>query len=189
MVLKKLYSDYFQKSITFLYPVIGISSKANIKPYGTFLFFPGIELQDRKLIVVYEKCSSEGFRAFEKQVLFRNSMFSELVELKGDFTAYLFTFEDNKRDWDAFILGRYSQMTPEAKTKLKNFYGDGTANWGYIESFLYPNKYIDQYANLLADEKDQPEMIEILKKVGELCDPYDAKRETLLMEKKDESIT
>lgn len=182
MVIKKIYDEYFQKSKTFLYPLIGISSKANIKPIGTYLFYENISVQDRKLIVVYKNCSADGFRAFEKQVLFRNPMFSEFIELGGDEIAYLFTFEECTRDWDAFILGRYSQMTPLAKNKLKHFYGDGTANWGYIESYLYPDKYIDQYANLLADEKDLPEMIAILEKVGELCDPYNAVQETLVME-------
>jgi hypothetical protein len=45
----------------------------------------------------------------------------------------------------------------------------------YIQSFLYPNKWYDQYASLLEVDVD------MLKAVGELCDKPNLEKEKLIL--------
>ena len=47
------------------------------------------------------------------------------------------------------------------------------SEYKYIDSWLYPEKYFEVYAKLLQVD------IEILKTIGELCDPIDMEKENL----------
>jgi hypothetical protein len=172
-MIEKLYGKYFQKSRSFLYPILGIKrTSANI-PKGTYISLEGlIGPEDMKLICVYPVNESEGFKAFENQMLIGNPLFSEKMQVSNT-NIYIFDLESYKIDWFNFILGKYSKLSNPVKRAIKTYYGEKTAEYKYIESYLYPEKYFETYANLL--EVD----IATLENIGELCDACDLEKETL----------
>jgi hypothetical protein len=70
-------------------------------------------------------------------------------------------------------MGRYSQFSPVLKRAIKLYYGEKTAEYKYIETYLYPEKFFDHYAKLLDVD------VETLKNLGELCNAFDQEKETL----------
>jgi hypothetical protein len=71
-----------------------------------------------------------------------------------------------------FVVGAYSKFSSNGKRFLSDYYGIHTAEWVYIESYIFPKKYFKQYAEIL--EVD----VKILQEVGELCDKYNEEKET-----------
>ena len=187
MALKSIYSKYHQKSRTFLYPLLGYKSSSNYKPFGTFIEWYGrIKKTDRKLIVLYKTLDTEGWKSFEHGMIKTHPNYVNCFELEEDYIAYIFTLEKYKNEWNNFLLGKYSKFSPEAKNVIKAFFGVNTGNWETVESYLYPERFFDQYAILLADPQDVPKMIECITAHGELCDPYNSKEECLMVEPREE---
>ena len=55
-MIDKLYSKYFQKSRSFLYPVLGIKKKSSVIPSGTYVSIKDkIGPEDMKLICTFKK--------------------------------------------------------------------------------------------------------------------------------------
>lgn len=172
-MIDKLYGKYFQKSRSFLYPVLGIKRTSNRAPAGTYISLDGkIGAEDMKLICTFKHDESEGFQSFENQMLTSNPLFEEKIVVK-DYNLYVFNFEPYKHDWFNFLLGKYSKLSIVVKRAIKTYYGENSAEYKYIESYLYPEKFIDVYAKLLDVSTDS------LKSIGELCDPFDMEKETL----------
>ena len=172
-MVEKIYSKYFQKSRSFLYPALGIKRSSAFTPTGTYLSLQGVyEPEDCKLLCCFKQDESEEYKSFEEQMLTGNPLFVQKTQIE-DYTAYVFDFDAYSRDWDAVILGRYSQISPVLKRAIKTFYGEATSEYEYIESYLFPEKYFEVYGKILDIS------IDTLKQIGELCDPADLEKETL----------
>lgn len=172
-MIDKLYGKYFQKSRSFLYPILGIKRTSSSTPAGTYVSLDGlIGAEDMKLICVYPINTSEGFQAFENQMLTGNPLFEEKIQVEENY-IYVFNLESYKVDWFNFIMGKYSKLSNPVKKAIKQYYGERSAEYKYIESYIYPEKYFDIYAKLL--EVD----VKTLESIGELCDPCDLEKETL----------
>ena len=178
-MIESLYTKYFQKSRSFLFPALGIKRTSNFTPTGVYLSIDGvIQPEDAKLICSYKKDLSEGFKKFESQMLIGNPLFSHVINIE-DYNLYVFDFEIYQQDWFSFLLGKYSKLSPVLKRAIKSYYGDTSSEYKYIETYLHPEKYFDVYAKLL----DVP--ASTLKELGELCDPCDLEKETLKIPVKD----
>jgi hypothetical protein len=172
-MIEKLYGKYFQKSRAFLYPILGIKRTSATAPNATYVSLDGlIPPEDMKLVCVYPINDSEAFKAFESQMLTGNPLFEEKLQIK-DNNIYIFNLEGYKLDWFNFMLGKYSKLSTQVKRAIKQYYGERSNEYKYIESYLYPEKYFEIYANLL--EVD----VSTLENLGELCDPCDLEKETL----------
>lgn len=172
-MIDSLYTKYFQKSRSFLYPALGIKRSAHHTPSGTYISLDGVVgPEDMKLIVTFREDTSEGFKAFEQQMLLSNPLFSSILHVQ-DYNVYLFDYESYKNDWFNFILGKYSKLSNPLKKAIRLYYGENSSEFKYIESYLHPDKYFEVYAKLLNIEPG------VLKQVGELCDPCDIEKETL----------
>jgi len=64
-------------------------------------------------------------------------------------------------------------MTKKSKEIICNFFGEKGTIADYVESYLYPDYYWDDYSKILNIN------IEDLIEVGELCDIPDLKKEDL----------
>jgi len=171
--MDKLYGKYFQKSLSFLFPLLGIKKSSPFTPVGSFLSLTGIvEPEDMVLVVVYNKDESERFRAFETMMLLDNPMFQEKYQTNDKY-IYLFNYSMHQNDWFNFLMGKYSKLSTQLKRSIKLYYGETSVQYQYMDSYLYPQKYFDKYAELLGIE------VKILKKLGELCDSWDVEKETL----------
>ena len=183
-MIDKLYGKYFQKSRSFLYPMLGIKRGSYITPAGTYISLAGrVEPEDVKLICTFRDDQSEGFKSFENQMLLTNPLFIEKIRIK-DFNLYVFDLEIYQTDFFNFLLGRYSKFSNHLKRAIKTYYGEKSAEYQVIETYLYPDKYFDTYAKLLDVNVD------LLRKIGELCNPCDLEKEILKIPVEDlESLT
>lgn len=173
MSIQSLNKEYIQKSRIFLYPALGIKRGSN-SPIQIYAAWEGVyKPEDYKLSCLYHLRNDTEFRAFEKMKLFGNPLFHDFKVAPDNRAVYVFDFSKYKLDWNCFLRGQYSKMSPEHKTKIKQFYGMTSSNFAYIESFLHPEKYFNMYSRMLLTEE------KILKEVGELCDPPDLEKETL----------
>ena len=176
MAINALYRKYFQKSKIFLYPLLGIK-KGNIVPSETYLSWnDSYGPEDAKLICVYDSDYTSTFLNFEENVLLKHNRLCDHVRLNPNLTICTFDFSDLKDDWMLFIDGKYSQMNDLIKRKILTYFEKNSGNYVYIQSYLYPKKYMSKYAELL----DVP--IDLLESVGELCDKPDLEKEKLLIE-------
>ena len=172
-MIDSLYTKYFQKSRSFLYPALGIKRTSVHAPSGTYIALEGrINPEDMKLVCTFKEDNSEGFRSFEQQLLITNPLFEKIVHVE-DYSVYTFDYSGYQNDWFNFIMGHYSKFTNPLKRAIKQYYGEQSSEYKYIDSYLYPEKYVDVYAKLLGIEP------ELLTQVGELCDPCDLEKETL----------
>ena len=172
-MIDNLYNKYFQKSRSFLYPVLGIKKSSAFTPSGTYISLPGkYGAEDMKLIVSFRYSDTAEFLEFEAQMLTGNPLFEECFKVR-EYSIYVFDFQVYQNDWLQFLTGKYSKLSTVTKKAIKTYYGDKSSEYKYIDSYLYPDKYYDLYAKLLdVNVKD-------LKQIGELCDPWDMEKETL----------
>ena len=177
-MISQIYNKYFQKSMTFLYPLLGFKKDKHQRPLQTYLSWSGTayDSSSRKLICVYEIKNTEDWKVFEREYLITHKMLDMCVPLDNNKIVYIFDFNSMASDYDAFLNGKYSELSPFVKKTLTDYYGVHTPEWVYIESFLFPAKYFKQYSQILDVEED------FLKSVGELCDHHDKEKECFMEE-------
>jgi len=170
-MINGIYKKYFQKSFTFLYPLLEISKK-DYKPTQTYLEWDNVHGKDsKKLICTFKRETTTGWYDFEKEHLINHPMLDYCLPIDDKHVVYVFDFNIYKEDYESFLDGKYSKFTTRAKMLLTNYYGIHTPEWVFIESYVFPESYFDKYAEILEID------VEVLKKVGELCDKYDSKKE------------
>ena len=186
--LESLYKDYVQKSRLFLYPALGMRRGQSVTPIQTYASWEGhYALTDRKLCCLYHVRSDEEFRAFESFIV-KHEMFYDFKLTEQDKGVYVFDFGKQRDDWDMFLQGKYSKLSNDLKKKIRNFFGIN--NQGYIDSFLFPERYFSMYADMLTSSRSEHgDMLRLLTEVGELCSTPDLEKENLVMSVKDLHMT
>ena len=176
MALNSVYKKYFQKSKVFLYPLLGIKRGVSVIPVETYFGWEGYyNSEDMKLICVYDIRTDDEYVLFEKNTLLKHNRLCDYIKVNSQ-AILTFDFSDMENDWFHLINGRYSKISLELKQKILGFFDKYSGNYAYIHSYLIPEKYFSNYAELLDVE---PEM---LIKVGELCSKPDTAKETLVIE-------
>ena len=179
MALNSVYKKYFQKSKVFLYPILGIKRGVSVVPTETYVSWKGYYgSEDMKLICVYDVRTDEEYKHFEKNVLLNHNRLNDYVKV-GNQLVLTFDLSDLGDDWFHFINGKYSKISMNLKQKILTFFDKYSGNYAYMHSYLIPEKYFNNYAELLDVE---PEM---LIQVGELCTKPDIDKETLILETAD----
>lgn len=178
MALNSVYRKYFQKSQVFIYPLLGIKRGAAYVPKATYIAWEENDTtsEDMKLVCVYNNDGSNTFDVFVKSVLLKHARLFGYVKADSKTSVFTFEFSDLSDDWENFLKGKYSKINLNLKAKILNFFDPQSGNYQYIKSYLYPEKYYDQYAELLNTD------VELLKSVGELCTKPDLAKETLQLE-------
>ena len=176
MGLKSIYSKYFQKSKVFLYPLLGVKRGNNIVPIETYICWDDhFTHEDMKFICLYETKKTSEYKDFERNVLIKHTRLLEFVK-KDNKAIFVFDFNDLEEDWDHFINGKYSKLSSNVKSKILKFFDKHSGNYAYMYSYLMPEKHFSEYSEILNVEE------EFLRKVGELCNKPDLKKETLVFE-------
>lgn len=177
MVIDALYRTYFQKSKIFLYPLLDIKRGASVVPEQTYLSWEGyLTAEDIKMIAVYPKRTDSEYLSFEKNVLLKHSRTTDFVVLNESQVVVTFDFSDLESDYRKFIDGKFSQMDIKLKRKIRDFFEKNSGNYVYVDSYLFPEKYFQLYADLLGVNED------LLRSVGELCSPPNLDKENLVAE-------
>ena len=176
MALTSIYKKYFQKSKVFLYPLLGIKRGSAVVPKETYVAWEGrCTSEDMKLVCVYDFRNDTEYKKFEKYTLLGHNRLSDYVIIKSE-VIFTFDLSDLNDDWFYFINGKYSKLSSKTKEKILNFFDRYSGNYAYMHSYLVPERYFNNYAELLDVETD------ILKEVGELCNKPDLDKETLILE-------
>jgi hypothetical protein len=176
MALNALYSKYFQKSKIFLYPLLDIK-RGSIVPSETYLgWADNYNPDNMKLICVYKPQETDFYNDFEVETLLKHTRLCDFIKVDSDTSVFIFDFSDYKNDWTFFITGKYSKISDELKRKILNYFDKKSGNYTYVESYLFPEKYVKKYAEIL----DVP--VDLLLSVGELCDKPNLEKEMLLLE-------
>lgn len=176
MALNSVYKKYFQKSKVFLYPLLGIKRGVSVIPVETYVSWQGYyNSEDMKLICVYDVRTDAEYKHFEKTVLLSHSRLCDFVKVNSQ-AILTFDFSDLGDDWFHFINGRYSKLSMNLKQKIMTFFDQHSGNYAYMHSYLLPEKYFSNYAQLLGVD------VNLLREVGELCTKPDIDKETLIME-------
>lgn len=180
--ISNLYNKYFQKSRSFLYPALDIRKTSDFPPTGTYMSLEGVtQIEDCKLICSYKSDDSDKFLEFEKRMLVGNPLFIKKLPVRS-YNLYLFDYQSYTNDWFNVIMGKYSKLSPVLKKAIRNYYGEDSNEYKHMQTFLYPDNYYDIYAHLLGVD------ISLLQSVGELCDPCDIEKETLIIPVEDLEI-
>lgn len=177
MALTALYKKYFQKSKIFLYPLLDIQRGSYAVPTETYICWNSYyNSEDMRLVCVYNVDNNLKYEEFEKKVLFKHSRLVDYTKINDTTSVFTFDFSDYSEDWFNFMNGKYSKINPILKRKILNYFNDNSANYVYVNSYLYPEKFFTQYATILDVD------VEFLKEVGELCSKPDLNKETLVLE-------
>lgn len=171
--MEELYKEYFQKSKTFLYPLLGFSRVYQPMVKEVFLSWDGYtKLEDKHLICVFKKNDSEKWSNFEINNLMTHPLLIESIAINDNKVIYIFDFSvpGYVEDFDLFIKGKYSKLSINAKKHIAKYFGINTPEWVYIESFIHPAKYYKIYSKLLGIDVDHL-------KDGELCSFFDSDKE------------
>jgi hypothetical protein len=177
MVIDALYRKYFQKSKIFLYPLLDIKRGTSVVPIETYVSWnETLTSEDMKLVCVYHSRTDSEYMQFEQNVLFKHNRLSDVVKTNDTKTVVTFDFSDLNNDWISFIEGKYSKLNIKTKRKILDFFDKNSGNYAYVESYLYPEKHFQTYADLLGVD------IDMIISVGELCDKPDLDKENLVLE-------
>ena len=176
MAVKSVYNKYFQKSKVFLYPLLGFKRGIKVVPSETYLAWDPFYIpEDMKLVCLYHPNKSNEYEKYEKESLLKHTRLCDIKEVDKHNKLFIFDFNDLKDDWEYFIKGKYSKLDPSLKGKIKSFFDINSANYVYMNSYLYPESYFSNYAEVLNVDTD------FLESVGELCSKPDIEKETLIM--------
>ena len=172
--MQEIYKKYFQKSATFLYPMLGIKKSKSPKPRQTYVSWgDDFHYTDRKLIVLYDRDTTEVWKKFEANILMTHPMLMDSIIVNDDQIIYIFDFDlpEHREDFDNFIIGKYSKFSNDAKKKITDYFGIQSPEWIFIESYIHPKKYFQAYSDILGVD------LETLQKIGELCDKFNSDKE------------
>lgn len=183
-MIVSLQNEYFHKSWSFLFPLLGLrrDQESWERPVSTHIAWSDrYQPEDRRLIVVYENHNHDPWYLYLSSNICALKSFEQLYTTQNEeHIIAVFNLEHRKEDMDAFLSGKYSRMSDEARNVIRQFYGVTSTQWAYLETFLYPEKHFRTYAILLGQGEPGTSITEeSLREIGELCDPYDLAKETL----------
>lgn len=171
---KYLIGRYFQKSLNYLYPLIGVDKDALFKPSCYLWWGQDVSIDDNRILVLYQETDSVLYEPFEKNEMFSNPYFEVCYRLEGGSNAYVFDLSSYKDTVAKFKRGNYSQFAEGIKKRILVFHGASTDKiprpGRHIHTSLYPELYYD----LVAEEIG----VTGLEEVGELTDAPNELKET-----------
>lgn len=182
MIINELYKKYFQKSKIFMYPLLGIVRGNVIPDEVYFSISDKYKPQDRKLVLVYDPKMDLKYETFKEDSLVNHKLLLEWFEDHNGNEIFVFDMSAFASDWDLFLAGKYSQMSLDVRSQILNFFEKKSANFAYLQSFLFPEKWFKRYAEIL----DVSEAL--LKEVGELCDKPNVEKEQFKLILKEECL-
>lgn len=175
IILKNLYTEYFQKSKVFLYPLLNIKKGVRFVPAETYMSWEGIHgIKDNHIICVYDVPDKilSAYKLFEDQYIRNNKRFKYTIDLENkNKKAIVFDLSRYKNDINRLIKGEYSKISKRTKEIITEFFGEHGTIAEYVESYLFPTYWHEDYAHLLGVS------LETIQKVYELCDKPDLDKE------------
>lgn len=172
--MKFVYTQYFQKSKVFLYPLLKLKKGIPFVPVETYICWDGVYgIDDFKYLCVYHSDRNDKFLEFESSYLLDHKMLDNKFSIDKDKQLYVFNLKGYKYDFQRFLEGKYSKFSMGAQSLILNYFGSVGNISEYILSVFDPEDYHDKYAEAL----DVP--IKSIQDVYEVCSVPDLEKETL----------
>lgn len=169
-----VYTQYFQKSKVFLYPLLKLKKGIDFVPEQTYIAWDGLySPSDMKFMCLYNAKMDVKYMAFEAKYLKKHPLLEAYFPLENDQHLYVFDYSCYKYDYQTFINGKYSKFSIKVKQIIKEFFGTVGNISEYVLSFLDPEEYHEIYADALGVE------LELINKVYELCSTPNLEKETI----------
>ena len=137
------------------------------------------ECSDYRLLVSRNWHGGKDFREFERQRFIAHPFYEKHFAVDTRRVVYVFNLASHADDWEYFLEGRYSKLSLTLKRNIRQLYGAGSAEWEYLETFLFPEKFFSLYAAMMYAEQEREEGVVQLRAGGELCDKFNLEKETL----------
>jgi hypothetical protein len=180
MQITQIYTDYFQKSSTFLFPLLGIKNNTQYKFNRTYLINSKHAINQCRLYVHYIKENTSSYYDYEEKIIFNNEYYEDFNTINEKEVIYTFNLMKHKEDYFKVLDSTYSLLSEYTKRRIESYFGTNSENYKLVKSFLYPEKYYRNYARLLiTKDSDFDNMVNLLKSVKELCSKIDLEKETL----------
>jgi hypothetical protein len=169
-----VYTQYFQKSKVFLYPLLNLKKGIDFVPEQTYVCWDNLyHINDRKFMCLYNAEMNIEFLNFQERFLTTHPLIEAYFNLGDNKHVYVFNMNRYKHDFDSFVEGKYSKFSIDTKRTIKDFFG-GVGNIAdYVKSFLKPDEFHEIYAEALGVE------LELIENVYELCSKPDLEKETI----------
>jgi len=175
--MNSAYTQYFQKSKVFLYPLLKLKKGIDFVPIETYICWDGVYSEnDFKFLCVYHCERNDKFKKFESKYLKDHKMLENIILLSEDKQLYVFDFSIYKYDFKRFVEGKYSKFSIGTKKLILNFFGSVGNISEYITSFLDPEPYHETYADALQVS------VKSIQDVYEVCSIPDLEKEKLKSE-------
>tara|TARA_R110002012_G_scaffold288278_1_gene480938 strand:+ start:946 stop:1524 length:579 start_codon:yes stop_codon:yes gene_type:complete len=173
--MSEVYTDYFQKSKIFLYPLLKIKKGLNFVPKQTYVCWEHVcSVDDFKFLCLYNYKDEEKFHKFIMKTFKNHPLFDDLIKLSDTSALVIFDFITLKNDYKRFINGQYSKLSLDTKITIIDFFGQNTTIHECIQGFLSPEEVHELYAkNLQVD-------IKLIKEIYEVCSKPNLKKETIV---------
>lgn len=170
-----VYTDYFQKSKVFLYPLLKIRKGVTHVPVQTYIAWENVYvLDDNKFMCEYRTKMTPEFRKFAFNYLQKHVLFEDYIELDNNRHLFIFDYETLKFDFKNFIKGAYSKISLKSKIDIIDFFASQDKISAYVQGFLSPDTAHEEYADQLGVN------VELIKDIYEVCDPPNLEKETLI---------
>ena len=178
--MNDVYTNYFQKSKVFLYPLLKLKKGLKYVPIQTYVCWKHVyAFKDCKIICEYHAPSSPGFISFCKNHLNNHIYFHKHIDISIENThLFIFDLSSLKHDYERFLKGKYSQFSFDSKLIILDFFNSSGAMLNYIQAFLSPDNSHENYAKALGVNTS------VIKKLYEICSVPNLKKETLLIDYK-----
>tara|TARA_R100000541_G_scaffold370_8_gene3152 strand:- start:2035 stop:2613 length:579 start_codon:yes stop_codon:yes gene_type:complete len=172
--MSKVYTEYFQKSKVFLYPLLKLRRGMKYVPAQTYCGWNNIyEAEDMMFLCLYNTKLSRSFERFANKYLKENPHFRGFLSLESNKQLFIFDFSKYKSDWFRFLDGKYSQYSLNSKINILDYFDD-ESTLNYIKGFLAPEDVHEEYASNLNID------IDIVKAVHEVCTAPEMEKEILI---------
>ena len=114
-----VYTDYFQKSKVFMYPLLGLKKGLTYVPRQTYIAWEDVySTEDTMFICLYRTPMSVKFRKFLDIYIESNKYYHETIELTDNKHLVVYDFSKLKFDYDNFISGKYSNISIDSKISI-----------------------------------------------------------------------
>ena len=170
-----VYTEFFQKSKVFLYPLLKIRKGVSHVPVQTYVAWENVySTENNRFFCEYSTKMTSTFKKFSFNYLQNHKLFEDYIELNNDKHLFIFDFTAYKSDFQRFISGAYSQFSLNNKISILDFFSNQKKISSYVEGFLSPEDVDELYAKELGVD------VEIIQKIYEVCSPPDLKKETFI---------
>jgi hypothetical protein len=171
--MSSVYTDYFQKSKVFLYPLLELKRGITYVPVQTYVCWEDVySIDDCKLMCEYHVKSSDKFNDFCDRYLNNHEFFHKYVDLGNNKHLFVFNLISIKYDFSMIILGKYSKISISSKLTILDFFNSSGDMLSYIVSFLSPKHAHKEYAEEFKMD------IEDIKEIYEVCSILNIEKET-----------